>query len=43
MTSTVNGYEVRFDAREPGKLLEVSSKGFDVCVREDESILGDER
>jgi len=43
VTSTVNGLEVRFDARELGELLGVSSEGFDVYVPEDKSVLGDER
>ena len=42
VTNTVSGYEVRFDAREIGELLGVSSKGFDVYVREDKCVLGDE-
>ena len=42
LTSTINGRELRFDAMELGELL-VSSDGFDVYVREDKSILGDER
>ena len=43
VSSTVNGHEVWFDARELGELLGVSLEGFDVNVREDKSILGDER
>jgi len=43
VTSTVNGYKLRFDACELGELLGVPSEGFDVHVREDKSILGDER
>ena len=42
VTSTVNSHEARFDARELGELLGVSSEGFDVYVHEDKSILGDE-
>ena len=43
VTSIVNGHEVRFDAKKLGELLEVSSEGFDVYLREDKSILGEER
>jgi len=43
VTSTVNGEEVRFDVRELGELLGVSSKGFDVYVREDKTVLDNER
>ena len=42
MTSTVNGHKIRFDASDLGELLGVSSEGFDVYVRKDKSILGDE-
>ena len=41
VTSTVNGHDVRFSTRELGKLLGVSSEGFDVYVREDKNVLGD--
>jgi len=43
LSSTGNGHEVRFDVRELGELLGVSSKGFDVYVCEDKSVLNDER
>ena len=43
VTSTVNGHEIQFDARALGELLRVSSQGFDVYVREDNSVLDDER
>jgi len=43
LSSTGNGHEVRFDARELGELVGVSSKGFDVYVYEDKSVLGDEQ
>ena len=43
VTSTINGHQVRFDARELGELLGVSSEDFDVYVREDKSVLSDER
>ena len=43
VTSIVNGHEVRFGAKKLGELLGVSSEGFDVYVREDKSILGEER
>jgi len=41
--SIVNGHEVWLDAKKLGELLGVSSEGFDVYVREDKSILGEER
>ena len=41
--SIVNGHKVRFDAKKLGELLGVSFEGFDVYVREDKSILGEER
>jgi len=43
VTSTVNGHELRFDASDLSELLGVSSEGYDVYVREDKSVLGDER
>ena len=43
LSSTGNGHEVRFHARELGQLLGVSSDSFDVYVREDKSVLGNER
>jgi len=43
VTSTINGQQVRFDVRELGELLGVSSEDFDVYVREDKSVLSDER
>ena len=43
VTSIVNGHEVQFDAKKLVELLVVSSEGFDVYVREDKSILGEER
>jgi len=43
VTSTFNGHKLRFDASKLGELLGVPSEGFDVYVREDKSILGDER
>ena len=42
VTSTVNGHEIRFDTRKLGELLGVFLEGFDVYVREDKSVLGDE-
>jgi len=42
VTSTVNDHHLRFDAKKLGELLGVSSKGFDVYVWEDNSILGEE-
>ena len=43
VTSIVNGHELQFDAKKLGELLGVSSEGFDVYVREDKSIVGEER
>ena len=42
VTSTVNGHRLCFDANDLGELLGVSAEGFDVYVREDKSVLGDE-
>ena len=43
VTSTVNGHKLRFAASNLDELLGVSAKGFDVYIREDKSVLGDER
>jgi len=43
MTSTVNDHDLRFDTKKLGERLGVPSDGFDVYVREDKSVLGDER
>jgi len=43
VTSTVNGHELRFETSDLGELLGVSSKDFDVYVREDKRVLGDGR
>jgi len=43
VTSTVNGHELRFDVSDLGELLGVSSEGFNVYVRKDKNVLGDER
>jgi len=43
VTSTVNGHKLHFDASNLDELLGVSAKGFDVYIREDKSVLGDER
>ena len=43
MISSVNGRELCFDVGNLGDWLGVPSKGFDVYVREDKSVLGDER
>jgi len=43
VTSTVNAHKLHFDASDLDELLEVSAEGFDVHVREDKSVLGDER
>ena len=42
-TSTVNGHDLRFDAKKLGEMLGVPSDGFDMYVREDKSVLGDEQ
>ena len=41
MTSIVNDHDLRFDAKKLGEMLGVPSDGFDVYVREDNSVLGD--
>ena len=43
VTITVNGHKLHFDANDLGELLRVSAEGFDVYVRENKSVLGDER
>ena len=43
MTSRVNDHDLWFDAKKLGEMLGVPSDGFDVYVREDKSVLGDER
>jgi len=42
VTSTVNNHDLRFDAKKLGELLGVSSKGFDMYVRKDKSVLSEE-
>ena len=42
VTSSINGCELCFDADNLGDWLGAPSKGFDVYVREDKSVLGDE-
>jgi len=42
VTSTVNSHKMRFDAGDLAELLGVSSEGFDVYVREDKSVFGNE-
>ena len=42
VTSTVNDHDLWFDAKKLGELLGVSSKAFNVYVREDKSVLGEE-
>jgi len=41
MTSTVNNHDLRFDAKKIDEMLRVPSDGFDVNVREDNSVLSD--
>ena len=43
MTSTVNDHDLQFDATKLREMLGVPSDDFDVYVREDKSVLGDER
>ena len=43
VTSTINGHDVQFDARELDELLGVFSEGFNVYVHKDKSVLGDKR
>ena len=43
VTSIVNDHNLKFDAKKLGELLGVSYEGFNVHVREDKSILGEER
>jgi len=43
VTGTVNGHKLRFDASDLCELLGISAEGFDVYIREDKSILGDEQ
>jgi len=42
VTSIVNDHDLQLDAKKLGELLGVSSEGFDVYVREDKSVLGEE-
>ena len=43
VTSMVNGKQLRFNAKELGKILRIPSKGFGVYVREDKTVLGTAR
>jgi len=43
VTSTVGGHRLRFDAADLGKMLGVPANGFAVYVREDKTMLGEER
>ena len=43
VTRIDNDHNLRFDAKKLGELLVVSSKGFDVYVRENKNVLGKER
>ena len=40
VTSTVNGKQLRFDAKSLGEILGIPATGFDVYVREDKKVLG---
>ena len=42
VASIVKGHKLRFDTRDWGEMLGVSSEGFDVYVQEDKSVLGEE-
>jgi len=43
VTSTVSGHKLHFDARDLGEMLGVPFDAFDVHVRGDKSVLGEER
>jgi len=43
VTSTVNGKQLRFDAKILGEILGIPSTGFDVYVRENKTVLGTAR
>ena len=43
MTSSVHGWELCFDAVNLGAWLRVPSKGFDVYVREDKTVLSNDQ
>ena len=43
VTSTINNHDLRFDAKKLGEMLGIPSDGFDVYIREDKNVLGDER
>ena len=43
LTSTVDGYDLSFNAKQLGEILDVPVAGFDVYVHEDKSVLGAER
>jgi len=43
VTSTFGGHRIRFDAADLDEMLGVTSDGFDVYVREDKNVLGEER
>jgi len=43
VASIVNGHKLCFNTCNLGKILGVSSEGFDVYVQEDKSVLGEER
>jgi len=40
VTSTMNGHDFSFNAKELGEILGVLAEGFDVYVREDKSAIG---
>jgi len=42
ITSTVNGHDLCFNAKELGEIIGVPAEGFDVYVREGKSVLGSE-
>jgi len=43
VTSEVTGKKISFDAKKLGEILGIPATGFDLCVREDKSLLGQAR
>jgi len=43
VTSEVNGKRMHFDTKKLGEILGVPAIGFDICVWEDKSVLGNTR
>jgi len=40
VTSEVNGKKLKFNAKDPGAILSVPTKDFDVYVRDDKTVFG---